>query len=72
MITKAKKEIIKLDNLSKRNENIYKEYASLWATGMREALIIEKLAERFFLSNSTLYRIILKQSRMPKQQVELF
>ncbi len=72
MKPRKKRLIIKHDNLEKRNENIYNEYASLWATGIREALIIEQLADKFFLSRSTLYRIILKQSRMPKQQAELF
>jgi len=39
------------------------KYAELWGTGKREELIWPELELEFHLAKTTLYRIVLKQSR---------
>lgn len=43
-----------------RNREIYKMYSELWKSGLREELIWPQLKEKFFIAESTLYRIVLK------------
>jgi hypothetical protein len=43
-----------------RNKLIYDRYSALWAEGLREELIWPKLCAEFHLTETTIYRIILK------------
>ena len=50
--------------INRRNKLIYAKYAQLWGEGQREELIWPVLMLEFHLEQSTLYRIVLKQSRI--------
>lgn len=43
---------------------IYAMYAELWGKGLREELIWPELVLAFHLERDTIYRIVLKQSRI--------
>ena len=47
----------------KRDSLIYEDYAKLWGAGQREELIWPELEKKYYLSASTIYRIVLKQSK---------
>jgi Mor family transcriptional regulator len=51
----------------KRNEAIMEDFASLWGSGLREELIYPQLSEKYYLSLSTLYRIVLAHSKKQKK-----
>ena len=50
--------------INRRNKMIYAKYAELWGSGLREELIWPELVLAFHLERDTLYRIVLKQSRI--------
>jgi len=50
--------------INRRNKLIYLQYAELWGQGLREELIWPKLVLAFHLERDTIYRIVLKQSRI--------
>ena len=50
--------------IDRRNKLIYEAYAELWGKGQREELIWPQLTVQFHLEENTLYRIVLKQSKM--------
>ena len=50
--------------INRRNRLIYEAYAALWGAGQREELIWPELRLAFHLEEDTLYRIVLKQTRM--------
>jgi len=54
----------KESHLNRRNKLIYNRYAELWGQGLREERIWPQLEEDFFLEKATLYRIVLKMSRI--------
>lgn len=43
---------------------IYDDYAALWQTGMREELIWPVLDKKYHLAESTIYRIVLKITKV--------
>lgn len=50
--------------INRRNKLIYEKYAELWGQGLREELIWPELVLMFHLERDTLYRIVLKQSKI--------
>ncbi|MBB6131356.1 hypothetical protein [Mucilaginibacter lappiensis] len=50
--------------INRRNKLIYAKYAELWGQGLREELIWPELVLAFHLERDTIYRIVLKQSKI--------
>jgi len=50
--------------INRRNKLIYEQYAILWGKGLREELIWPELVLAFHLERDTIYRIVLKQSKI--------
>lgn len=50
--------------INRRNKLIYEKYAELWGQGLREELIWPELVLAFHLERDTIYRIVLKQSKI--------
>lgn len=50
--------------INRRNKLIYEAYANLWGQGQREELIWPQLSLQFYLEKDTLYRIVLKETRI--------
>jgi hypothetical protein len=50
--------------INRRNKLIYAAYADLWGKGLREELIWPELVLAFHLERDTIYRIVLKQSKI--------
>jgi hypothetical protein len=48
---------------------IYDDYAALWATGLREELIWPHLDKKYHLSEATIYRIVLKITRIKEKEI---
>lgn len=52
------------DKIQKRNEQIMEEYNELFFKGMmRQEICIKQLADKHFLSENTVYRIMLAASK---------
>lgn len=54
--------------INRRNKLIYEAYAELWGKGQREELIWPQLTTQFHLEEKTLYRIVLKQSKIVSEK----
>jgi hypothetical protein len=54
--------------INRRNRLIYEAYAELWGKGQREELIWPQLTIQFHLEEKTLYRIVLKQSKIVSER----
>jgi hypothetical protein len=50
--------------INRRNKLIYEKYAEFWGQGLREERIWPELVLLFHLERDTLYRIVLKQSKI--------
>lgn len=55
--------------LQNRNQLIYERYSSLWADGLREEIIWPRLCAEFYLSEKTIYKIILSITKEKKSAV---
>lgn len=49
--------------IDRRNRLIYEDYATLWATCIREEFIWPHLSLKWHLEEATLYRIVLKHKK---------
>lgn len=49
-----------------RNERIYAMYCELWQDGLREEKIWPQIKEKYHLEETTIYRIVLKQTKTSK------
>jgi hypothetical protein len=55
------KRSIKREHKERRNRRIFEDYSKLFTKGFRVDVIYQKLEDKYFLDQGTIYRIILEK-----------